>query len=83
MICEIERSNFYIKLTFFFSILLDDACQFWLKESTKVLTSPYFSNSLIGTGQYYHHNLNCTWTLKAEEGFYVNIEIDYLKVRAI
>ena len=64
----------------FFSILLDDKCQFWLKESTKVLTSPYFG-SLTGSGQHYPHNMNCTWILKAEEGSIVNIDIDYFMVK--
>ena len=66
----------------FFSILLDDKCQFWLNESTKVLTSPYFG-SLYGSGQHYPHNLNCTWILKAEEGSIINIEIDYSMVKKI
>ena len=77
---KIERSNFPIKFTFF-SILLDDKCQFWLKESTNVITSPYFSNTYGSTGTIYHHNLNCVWILEAEEGSNINIEIDYLDVK--
>ena len=66
-----------------FSILLDDKCQFWLKESTNVLTSPFFSDTYGSTGTIYHHNLNCVWMLKAEEGSNINIEIDYLDVKNI
>ena len=55
---------------------LDDQCQFWLDETAGVLTSPYFD----GFNQRYGHNLNCIWTLNAEEGFYINLEIDYFKV---
>ena len=55
---------------------LDDQCQFWLDETAGVLTSPYFD----GSNQIYGHNLNCIWTLKATEGFYINLEIDYFRV---
>ena len=55
----------------------DDNCQFWLDDSAKVLTSPYFD----GLEQHYYINLNCTWILKAEQGSYVNFEIDYFKVK--
>ena len=65
----------YLRLIFF--CILDDKCQFWLDESSKVLTSPFFD----GTSQRYYHNLNCTWMLKAEQGSYVNFEIDYFRVK--
>ena len=55
---------------------IDDQCQFWLDETAGVLTSPYFD----GPQQRYGHNLNCIWTLNAEEGFYINLEIDYFRV---
>ena len=58
-------------------VSLDDKCQFWLDESTKVLTSPYYD----GYDQRYYNNLNCTWILKAEQGSYVNFEIDYFGVK--
>ena len=53
-------------------------CKFWLHETAGVLTSPYFDGN--GDGNFYGHNLNCTWTLTAIEGFYINLEIDYFKV---
>ena len=56
---------------------LDDKCQFWLDDSAKVLTSPYFD----GNDQRYYNNLNCTWMLKAEQGYNVNFEINNLWVK--
>ena len=47
-----------------------------MDETAGVLTSPYFD----GNQQLYGHNLNCTWTLTAKEGFYINLEIDYFMV---
>ena len=38
------------------------------------LTSPnYLSES---DDQVYHHNLNCTWILNANPGFYISLEIE-------
>ena len=56
----------------------DDECQFWLNETAGELTSPHFDYI---TFQNYKHNLNCTWILKAEDGFYINLEIYYFQVR--
>ena len=67
----------YLKILFFLFYYQDDKCQFWLDDSAKILTSPYFD----GIAQRYHHNLNCTWMLKAEQGSYVNFEIVYFKVK--
>ena len=51
-------------------------CQFWLNESAGTLTSPHFD----GQGQVYGHNLNCTWMIDVQDGFYINLEITYFKV---
>ena len=59
-------------MVIFYSIVTE--CQYWLDESNGLLTSPYFDFDL--PVQYYYNNLNCTWILKAEQGFYVNFEID-------
>ena len=64
----------YLRLIIF--CILDDKCQFWLDENSKVLTSPFFD----GIKQHYYHNMNCTWMIKAEQGSYVNFEIDTFKV---
>ena len=60
--------------------LLDDKCQFWLNDSSKILTSPYLNGSKHHFYQPYYNNLNCTWMLKAEQGYYVNLEIDFFWV---
>ena len=50
-------------------------CQFWLNggslESAGNLTSPYFD----GSKTIYGHNLNCTWMINVQDGFYINLEI--------
>ena len=52
-------------------------CQFWLNtgslENAGKLTSPYYP-------AIYSHNLNCTWMIIGQEGFYINLEIDFFKV---
>ena len=53
-------------------------CQFWLNESAGTLTSPYFD----GLNQAYGHNLNCTWNLLQKDGFYINLEITYFRVKS-
>ena len=65
-------------IIFFF--LLDDKCQFWLKESSRLLTSPYAQGAYAHSNVYYH-NSNCTWLLKFEEGSYINFEIDFFRVK--
>ena len=59
--------------------LLENKCQYWLNETLRTLTSPFFEMS-SKTSIQYHHNLNCTWILTAGQGFYVNFEIDYFWV---
>ena len=55
------------------AIIENDKCQYWLDETAGVLTSPYFD----GFDQYYYNNLNCTWILKAEQGSFVNFEVNF------
>ena len=57
---------------------LDDKCQFWLDDNSRTLTSPYFDSMYQSV---YYHNLNCTWLIKAQQGSYVNFEIDSLMVK--
>ena len=57
--------------------ILEDKCQFWLDKSAKVLTSPYVD----GQPDVYYNNMNCTWILEAEEGFYINFETERFLVR--
>ena len=47
-------------------------CQYWLNtgslENAGKLTSPFYPT-------YYSNNLNCTWMIYPQEGFYINLEI--------
>ena len=62
--------------------ILDYKCQFWLDESSKVLKSPFFEISEhCQYCQKYYNNMNCTWIIKAEQGSYVNFEIDSFWVK--
>ena len=52
----------------------DDQCQYWLNKTSRILTSP--NHPIL-----YDLNLNCKWILKADEGFYVNLEINSIQVK--
>ena len=70
----------YLSLIIF--SILDYKCQFWLDESSKVLKSPFFESSEhCQYCQKYYNNMNCTWIIKAEQGSYVNFEIDSFWVK--
>ena len=53
---------------------IEDHCQYWLNENSGVLKSPNHPS-------YYDLNLNCKWILKADQGFYVNLELILVKVK--
>ena len=64
---------------------IDDHCQYWLNKVDGTLKSPNFGISMINAnghlvGHVYDHNLNCTWLLTADQGFYITLEIDYFEV---
>ena len=45
------------------------------------LTSPNFGiNDLGYSSKHYIHDLNCTWILNADEGYYITLEIEYFEV---
>ena len=73
MTLSIYLSNFIAKRLIFF-YLIDDKCQFWLNESSRVLTSPHAYTNV------YYHNLNCTWMIKSEQGSYINFQIENFEV---
>ena len=50
-------------------------CQYWLNTSAGYLTTPYFPDY-----GYYSNNLNCTWIINGQEGFYINLEITHFFV---
>merc|ERR1712110_537940 len=58
-------------------IMENDHCQYWLNENSGTLTSPNFYVNIWGLGHYYDHNLNCSWILNADQGFYITVEIVY------
>ena len=74
---KVPTCNYLPKINYSLLYYLDDKCKFWLDDSAKILTSPYFD----GIDQRYYHNLNCTWMLKAEQGSYINFEIEYFRVK--
>ena len=68
---------------FFDFYFIDDHCQYWLNETSGTLTSPNFYVYSWGLGHYYDHNLNCSWILNADQGFYITVEIVYFVVNDI
>ena len=61
---------------------IDDHCQYWLNKADGTLTSPNFGHDPLGNpDRYYDHNLNCTWILNADQGFYITLEIEYIEVK--
>ena len=53
-------------------------CQFWLNENAGTLSSPHFN----GMNGVYSHNLNCTWLINVQEGFYINLELNMIWVKS-
>ena len=54
-------------------------CKFWLNITAGTLTSPNQADSSFASN--YDHNLNCTWMIVAEDGFYITLEIDYFEAK--
>ena len=65
--------NSFQCINFYF---IDDHCQYWLNKADGTLTSPNFGKNAIGYSGKYDYNLNCTWILNADQGFYITLEID-------
>ena len=66
--------------------MIDDHCQYWLNNADGTLTSPNFGVNDLGGNQYYRsydNNLNCTWILHADEGYYITLDFGYSKVNHI
>ena len=55
---------------------IDDHCQYWLNKADGTLTSPNFGVNDLGNYQDYNHNLNCTWILNTDQGYYITLEIE-------
>ena len=57
---------------------IDDHCQYWLNKADGTLTAPNFG-IINDHGNYQNSlilNLNCTWILNADQGFYITLEIE-------
>ena len=55
---------------------VDDHCQYWFNKADGILTSTNHYSMF----NMYDHNLNCTWILNADQGFYITLEFDFLMV---
>ena len=74
---EIRNCIFPLSMIFYF---IDDHCQYWLNKVDGTLTSPNFGVNDLGWNQDYDNNLNCTWILNADQGYYITLEIEYFEV---
>ena len=61
---------------------IDDHCQHWLNKADGTVTSPNFDVNVDSWHDHNwpDHNLNCTWILNADEGYYITLEIEYFEV---
>ena len=51
-----------------------------MNEADGTLTSPNFGVNDLGYYRNYDYNLNCTWILNADQGYYITLEIKYFDV---
>ena len=47
-----------------------------MNKADGTLTSPNFGKNDLGDYPDYDHNLNCTWILNADQGYYITLEIE-------
>ena len=76
----LKKSEIYVCSQFVILYFVDDYCQYWLNKTAGTLTSPNFGINNVGGRREYNDNLNCTWTLTTNHGFYITLEIDYFWV---
>ena len=71
-----------ISLFHWFSYFIDEHCQYWLNKADGTVTSPNFGVNVESWHDHNwpDHNLNCTWILNADEGYYITLEIEYFEV---
>ena len=55
---------------------IEERCQYWFNKTDGRLTSPNFGDNDLGYPQWYDYNVNCTWILNADQGFYITLEIE-------
>ena len=51
-----------------------------MNREEETLTSPNFGLKDNGYYQDYDDDLNCTWIINADQGYYITLEIDYFQV---
>ena len=53
-------------------------CQYWFKNGSLgyggELTSPGYPSN-------YGHNLDCSWIINVQDGYYLNLEITFFRVK--
>ena len=59
---------------------IEERCQYWFNKTDGRLTSPNFGDNELGYPQWYDYNINCTWILNADQGFYITLYIEHLSV---
>ena len=57
-------SKIVLQSQYIYFCFIDDHCQYWLNETAGTLISPN-----------YYFNLNCTWNINADQGFYINLDV--------
>ena len=55
----------------FLFYFIDDNCQYWLNKANGTLGIMY---------SYYDFNMNCSWILNSDQGYYITLEIEYFSV---
>ena len=51
-----------------------------MNKEDATLTSPNYGVNAIGYYQDYDDDLNCTWIINADQGYYITLEIKYFDV---
>ena len=81
----IKVSHQKTKITYFLSHyinfnFIEERCQYWFNKTDGRLTSPNFGDNELGYPQWYDYNINCTWILNADRGFYITLVFEYFEV---
>ena len=58
----------------FFFLLTDDSCQYWLDLENQKISSPYYPN------WYFANGIDCEWLITAPENHTISLVFDYFKV---
>ena len=58
----------------FFFLLADDSCQYWLDLENQKISSPYYPN------WYFANGIDCEWLITAPENHTISLVFEYFKV---